>query len=368
MREVSEMSKGIYSRPVAFALLATLVILVGTLVTTFVPLASESMHPKLENLRPFSPMELAGRDIYQREGCVNCHTQTVRPLKTEVMRYGEYSKAGEFAYDRPFLWGSKRTGPDLARVGQRLPAKVHYMHFKDPTSTVPRSNMPVYGWLADNELDADEVRAHMDALDLPYVQADLDELKGRNELDALVAYMLSLGHAVRKGQTASEEHEMSLGEALYADNCAGCHGEDRSGGYAPSLLDISLTQAELKDLLVKGTEGGMPGFEGVLSGVEMDAVSDFLLGGAHDTGAATEGPGAGLYVSNCAGCHDVDGSGGFGPSLRDNTWLGKEGPIDDAGMRDIILNGTSKGMPPWKGTLSDTDIDAIVAHIRALGK
>lgn len=357
--------KGIYSRPIAFALLAALVILVGTLVTTFLPLASESMHPKLENLRPFSPMELAGRDIYQREGCVNCHTQTVRPLKTEVMRYGEYSKAGEFAYDRPFLWGSKRTGPDLARVGLRLPAKVHYMHFEDPKSTVPDSNMPVYGWIADNPLDASEVKAHMDALSLPYDQADLDELNGKNELDALVAYMLSLGHAVRP--VMAEAAEMPLGASLFADNCAGCHGEDRSGGYGPSLIDLAYSEGDLKERITKGTEGGMPGFQGVIEGENLDALADFLLGGESHEGTPVS-PGASLFMDNCAACHDANGTGGYGPSLVDNTWLGKEGSIDDTALKGIVLKGTQGGMPPFEGAMSDSDLDAIVEHIRSLGK
>jgi len=361
------MSGGIYSKPIAFSLLATLVILVGTLVTTFLPIASDDMHPKLENLRPFTPMELAGRDIYQREGCVNCHTQTVRPLKTEVMRYGEYSKAGEFAYDRPFLWGSKRTGPDLARVGLRLPAKVHYAHFEDPKSTVPASNMPKYGWLKDNPIDAEEVRKHMDALGLPYEQTDIKELEGRNELDALVAYMLSLGHAVKQRPHLVEDQEISAGAAVYADNCAGCHGEDRSGGYGPALLDITLSEAQIKERVLQGTQGGMPGFEGAIEGVYLDALADFLLG-AETHGEVQAGLGAALYGDNCAGCHDANGTGAYGPSLVDNTWLGAEGPIDDAKLKEIILKGTQGGMPPFEGALSDEDLWAIVGHIRSLGK
>jgi len=362
------MSRGIYSRPIVFALFSALLILVGTLVTTFLPMARDDMHPRLEGLRPFSPMELAGRDIYQREGCVNCHTQTVRPLRTEVMRYGEYSKAGEFAYDRPFLWGSKRTGPDLARVGLRLPAKVHYMHFEDPKSTVPESNMPVYGWMAENPLDVSGVKAHMDALGLPYEQSDIEELKDKNELDALVAYMLSLGHAVKAAPSLAEPGEMTLGATLFADNCAGCHGADRSGGYGPSLVDIGLAQADLKELVVKGTGGGMPGFEGAFSTMELDALADFLLGGSHDIGVTAGTPGAELYGANCAGCHDADGSGSFGSSLIDEIWLGKEGPIDDDELKEIILKGTAKGMPPWEGTLSPAEVDSIVEHIRSLGK
>ena len=138
----SQFHHKLHTSPVLFAILATVAILVGTLVTMFLPMLTPQMHPKLENLKPFTPVQLAGRDIYQREGCNNCHTQTVRPLKTEVMRYGEYSKAGEFAYDRPFLWGSKRTGPDLARIGGKYPDVWHYGHFENPQAFFAESNMP----------------------------------------------------------------------------------------------------------------------------------------------------------------------------------------------------------------------------------
>ena len=111
------MAAKIYSKPILFTLMVTVAVLAGSVVMMAYPMFRADMHPKLENLRPFTALQLAGRDVYQREGCVNCHTQTVRPLRTEVMRYGDYSKAGEFFHDRPFLWGSKRTGPDLAREG-----------------------------------------------------------------------------------------------------------------------------------------------------------------------------------------------------------------------------------------------------------
>jgi cytochrome c oxidase cbb3-type subunit 2 len=136
------MAGDIYRKPIMFAIISAVVILIGTAVTMFIPMMTSHMHPKLEALKPFTPLQLAGRDIYQREGCNNCHTQTVRPLRTEVMRYGEYSKAGEFAYDYPFLWGSKRTGPDLARIGKKYPDAWHVRHFEDPRAFFARSNMP----------------------------------------------------------------------------------------------------------------------------------------------------------------------------------------------------------------------------------
>lgn len=361
------MSAKIYSKPVAFALLATFLILIGTLVTTFLPMASESMHPKLENLMPYSPLELAGRDVYQAEGCVNCHTQTVRPLKAEVKRYGEYSKAGEFAYDRPFLWGSKRTGPDLARVGLRYPEKLHYDHFMDPQAIVPKSNMPAYGFLKDNALNAGSVKKHMDALGLPYEQSDMDALKGKNELDALVAYMLSLGHAVKKAPSVAEAAEMSLGALKYAEFCAGCHGDGREGGFGPSLQEVALSEGDLKDIILKGTGGGMPPFEGAMDGVELDALADFLLM-KESRAEAPPSAGLDLFLANCAACHDANGTGGFGPNLTDNVWLGAEGAIDDTRLKEIILKGTGGGMPPFGSTLSEAEVGDVVSHIRSLGK
>ena len=190
------MAGAIYRKPIMFAIVSAIVILIGTAVTMFIPMMTSQMHPKLEELKPFTAIQLAGRDIYQREGCNNCHTQTVRPLRTEVMRYGEYSKAGEFAYDFPFLWGSKRTGPDLARIGKKYPDVWHYRHFENPRLFFPESNMPSYGWMKENTLDPEEVKSHMDTLGFPYSEGDISSLEGKNELDALVAYVQVIGTAV----------------------------------------------------------------------------------------------------------------------------------------------------------------------------
>ncbi len=246
------MAGNLYSKPVLFAIIATIVILIGTAVTTFIPMFTPQMHPKLENLKPFTPLQLAGRDIYQREGCNNCHTQTVRPLKTEVMRYGEYSKAGEFYYDRPFLWGSKRTGPDLARIGDKYPDAWHYRHFEDPRSFFPKSIMPSYGWLKDRLLDPEKVRRHMDVLNLPYTEQEVQKLKGKTELDALVAYMQVIGTGVTrktvvekpklmevelKNPLAGDPQAIIRGKEIYMEHCAMCHGEDARGDIGPSLVD-----------------------------------------------------------------------------------------------------------------------------------
>jgi cytochrome c oxidase cbb3-type subunit 2 len=250
------MSGQIYRKPILFSVVALLVILAGTVATMFYPMVRQDMHPKLDALRAFSPLELAGRDVYQREGCMGCHTQTVRPLASEVARYGDYSKAGEFAYDRPFLWGSKRTGPDLAREGGLRPDDWHVRHFTNPQSIVPRSNMPSYAFLGGAKLDPGTVRAHYRALAAMYRPGDFgakDEdfaaLADRTEMDALVAYVQWLGHAVPRecavgdlaavNPLAGNPDAVNRGMALYASNCAQCHGDHGEGmpGAVPSLID-----------------------------------------------------------------------------------------------------------------------------------
>ena len=151
-------------------------------------------------LKPPAALELAGRDVYVREGCYNCHSQMVRTLSFETQRYGHYSVAGESVYDHPFLWGSKRTGPDLARVGGRYSDDWHRVHLANPRDVVPESNMPGYPWLAQSTLDAATVESHMRALRTigdPYTDEDFKSVKAavdnKTELDALVAYLQSLG-------------------------------------------------------------------------------------------------------------------------------------------------------------------------------
>ena len=250
------MSGQIYRKPVLFSVVALLVILAGTVATMFYPMLRDDMHPRLEALRAFTPLELAGRDVYQREGCMGCHTQTVRPLASEVARYGDYSKAGEFAYDRPHLWGSKRTGPDLAREGGLRPDDWHVRHFTSPQSIVPKSNMPAYAFLRDAKLDPGTVKAHYRALASMYRPAEFAAADGdfaalgqRTEMDALVAYMQWLGHAVPRECTfgdvaatnplSGNREAIQRGMGLYANNCAQCHGDQGEGmpGAVPSLVD-----------------------------------------------------------------------------------------------------------------------------------
>ena len=154
----------------------------------------------IAGLKPYTALQLAGRDIYQREGCYNCHSQMIRPFRAETLRYGHYSVAGESVYDHPFQWGSKRTGPDLARVGGKYSDDWLRIHMNNPRDVVPESNMPAYTWLDKNKVDAAAMPAHMKALrsvGVPYTDADIAKAEAdtqdHTEMDALVAYLQNLG-------------------------------------------------------------------------------------------------------------------------------------------------------------------------------
>ncbi len=191
------------------ALLIILVILVVSIggLVEIVPLSfQKSVTQPVTGLKPYTALQLTGRDVYLREGCYNCHSQMVRPFRAEVERYGPYSVAGEFVYDHPFQWGSKRTGPDLQRVGGKFSDVWHRIHLNNPRDVVPESNMPAYGWLATAPADSENIEAKMRALravGVPYadeqIQAAKGELAGKTDMDALIAYLQVLGTAVRRG-------------------------------------------------------------------------------------------------------------------------------------------------------------------------
>jgi cytochrome c oxidase cbb3-type subunit 2 len=156
----------------------------------------------IEGLKPYTPLQLAGRDIYLREGCYNCHSQMIRPFRAETLRYGPYSVAGEFVYDHPFQWGSKRTGPDLHRVGGKYSDEWHRIHLNNPRDLVPESNMPAYPWLSQSTVDAEGMAPRMRALRIvgvPYAEEEIAkaaaDVQGKTELDALIAYLQVLGTA-----------------------------------------------------------------------------------------------------------------------------------------------------------------------------
>ncbi len=182
------------------AVLVLLVISVGGLVEIVPLFFLKSTTEPVEGLKPYTALQLEGRDIYIREGCYLCHSQMIRPLRAETERYGHYSVAGEFVYDHPFQWGSKRTGPDLARVGGRYSDEWHRVHLNNPRDVVPESNMPAFPWLNEQLIDASltprKLRA-MRTLGVPYSDADIESasaaVAGKTEMDALVAYLQNLG-------------------------------------------------------------------------------------------------------------------------------------------------------------------------------
>lgn len=187
-------------------LMAVLIILVisGGFLAEIVPLFfQKSVNEPVAGLEPLTPLELEGRDIYIREGCHVCHTQMIRPFRAETERYGHYSVAGESVYEHPFLWGSKRTGPDLARVGERYSDSWHRMHLYDPRSVVPESNMPGFPWLFDHKVDHTDTAAKLKVfqrLGVPYTDEDvagaIEAVKGKYEIEALVAYLQQLGTVI----------------------------------------------------------------------------------------------------------------------------------------------------------------------------
>ncbi len=185
-------------------ILVILVVSVGGLVEIVPLFFQRSTTEPVAGLKPYSPLRLTGRDIYIREGCYNCHSQMIRPFRAETERYGHYSVAGEFVYDHPFLWGSKRTGPDLARVGGRYSDEWHRLHLNQPRDVVPESNMPGYPWLAQAPADAGLIQAKMRALrsiGVPYTDEEIakapEELKDKTEQDALIAYLQGLGTTLK---------------------------------------------------------------------------------------------------------------------------------------------------------------------------
>jgi cytochrome c oxidase cbb3-type subunit 2 len=182
--------------------LTLLTVSVGGLLEIVPLFFQHSTTEPVENLKPYTALQLTGRDVYLREGCYNCHSQMIRPFRAEELRYGKFSVAGEFVYDHPFQWGSKRTGPDLHRVGGKYSDQWHIVHLNNPRDLVPESNMPAYPWLAKTKLVPEDVTAKMKALrkvGVPYTDDEIakapDELKDKTEIDAVVSFLQVLGTA-----------------------------------------------------------------------------------------------------------------------------------------------------------------------------
>ena len=268
-------------KPVILLLCAAVVILIGTAVTMIAPFKwINDPSLKIAGVKPYTPLQLEGRDIYIREGCNNCHSQTVRPLVADVARYAPgsvdgYSKVGEFVYDQPFLWGSRRTGPDLARIGGKYPDAWHYKHMEDPQSMVPKSNMPKYAFLKQ-PLDTSLTEKKMKALGFPYTQTELDAVKGKTEMDAMVAYLQKLGNDIawRKAAAAAplvgdlknpytpgDAQIVAEGKVLYDEHCAQCHGANLKGDIGVALAELTKSEGEGFSSIYQGLDRlGMPAF------------------------------------------------------------------------------------------------------------
>jgi len=194
----------IETHSVLMIVLILLVVAVGGLVEIVPLFFQRSTTQAVPGLAPYTALQLAGRDVYIREGCYNCHSQMIRPLRAETLRYGHYSTAGEFVYDHPFQWGSKRTGPDLQRVGGKYSDEWHRVHLLNPRDLVPESNMPAYPWLVKNTVDPDGMAPRLKAMRLvgvPYADAEIaaagDAVRGKTEMEALIAYLQVLGTSVK---------------------------------------------------------------------------------------------------------------------------------------------------------------------------
>jgi cytochrome c oxidase cbb3-type subunit II len=184
--------------------LILVVLLVGGMVEIVPLFFQKSTTEPITGIKPYTALQLAGRDVYVREGCYNCHSQMIRPFRAETLRYGHYSVAGESVYDHPFQWGSKRTGPDLARVGGKYSDEWHRIHLINPRDLVPESNMPAYSWLEKTMVDAESMPTHMKALrtvGVPYTDEEIAnasaDVKGKTELEATIAYLQVLGLALK---------------------------------------------------------------------------------------------------------------------------------------------------------------------------
>jgi cytochrome c oxidase cbb3-type subunit 2 len=194
----------IEKRPALLIVLVLIVVAIGGLVEIAPLFFQKSTTQPVEGIKPYTALQLAGRDLYIREGCVGCHSQMIRPFRAETERYGHYSVAGESVYDRPFLWGSKRTGPDLARVGARYSDEWHRVHLINPRDVVPESVMPAYPWLEGTPVAMPDIQARMKTMrmmGIPYTDEQIakapEEIAGKTEMEAVIAYLQSLGLALK---------------------------------------------------------------------------------------------------------------------------------------------------------------------------
>ncbi|MDD5758097.1 MAG: cbb3-type cytochrome c oxidase subunit II [Desulfobulbaceae bacterium] len=269
-------------KPILLLVLATLAIMVGTVITMVLPFKwINGEGDRIASVKPYNALQLAGRDVYIREGCNNCHSQVVRPLVADVLRYGDYSKSGEFVYDQPHLWGSRRMGPDLARVGGKYPDAWHVQHMKQPKVMIPQSNMPAYTALVGNAIDPAYTEKKMKVLGFPYNQAEIQALAGKTELDALIAYLQKLGSDIPWRQQAkavvvgdlvnpfvNDAAAIAEGAKLFDSNCDSCHDlkmeSDDTDDVGPPLTNMKdFDENDLFTLIHDGTGAGMPSFASI---------------------------------------------------------------------------------------------------------
>jgi len=316
-------------KPVRFAIWAFIALAIGGAVEIIPMIFIKSNIPTIKAVTPYSPLELAGRDIYISEGCYTCRSQMVRPFRWETDRYGEYSKIGEFVYDHPFQWGSRRTGPDLARAGvvggpMYKTATWHYNHFMDPQKMNEQSIMPKYPWLAEKDIDKDIIPAKiraMQTLGVPYPEgydqqavADLEkqakeiagelkksgiEISPDKQVIAMIAYLHKLGRDISSGQESIKEAEkpkekiavnlptdeasISAGQEIFATSCVACHGNDAKGNaIGPDLTDAEWINggepADIFDVIKNGRAAkGMTPFGNQLSDDKIKQVAAYIL-------------------------------------------------------------------------------------------
>ncbi len=357
-------------KPVLFLVLATGAILVGTIITMVLPFAWVNTEAdRIDSVVPYTAIQQEGRDIYIREGCNNCHSQTVRPLVSDVLRYGDYSKSGEFVYDRPFLWGSKRTGPDLARLGGKYPDAWHYKHMTSPRVMFPKTNMPDYGWLSANKLDPQMIKRKMDVLGFPYTSEEIESLAEKTEMDAMVAYLQKLGSDIPWREAAASEVVGELrnpspgdpdfikaGREQYVENCGVCHGADLEGDIARELTDLDVNDMVLFMFIHDGIEDEMPGFAS-LGGKRIWQIVNYINYGVLKKAVQVPEPaksvelknpspgdesaiksGRDQYVLNCQACHGADLEGDIGPELTDLDY-------EDNDLYMLLRDGIEGEMP-----------------------
>ncbi len=282
----------INENPVLFTLVAVVTILIGTIAMVFYPMTLKSTQPHNELQKPYTALQLAGRDVYQQEGCNNCHTQTVRPLKAEVARYGPYSKAWEFEYDRPFLWGSRRTGPDLARIGGKYSDDWQYKHMINPAKLQYGSNMPKYAFLVDMKIKVKRTERSMKVLGFPYTADEIVALNDASQLDAIVAYMQSLGTAVERlprpemvqegevNPLLGDAKAVAKGKRIFELSCTGCHSIGADSEDISDLIWLGATADyegwEIVGVIADGIEDAMPPFGDFMGKSKMWSVVSYI--------------------------------------------------------------------------------------------